>query len=85
MEAPHARVHLLHELARARGSTIAFERELCSYRELVVEILSCDVQHHHVAREKLDVIARSVVPRYLAYMRERLDDVRQLHAESRTP
>jgi hypothetical protein len=82
MDAASARIHLRHDLDRATGYSRALQRTIEFYRQYVVEILSCDERHHHVAREKLDVLATSAIPQDVASIRELIDLARDMHRDS---
>lgn len=84
MDSHDARIHLLHDLDRAVGCSRALQRTIAFHDELVREILSCDAIHHHVAREKCDVLATLAIPQDLAAIRERLADARAMLAASQS-
>jgi hypothetical protein len=78
MDARSARIHELCDLDSAAGCTRALQSDLKYYREYVLEILSCDAIHHPVASEKLDVLARNVIPKRVAGIEECIARAREM-------
>lgn len=87
MDAESARIHYSHQIDVTVGVTRAFQRDLASFREILVEIAELhraypDRDYSHVAREKCDVVATLYAPRYFARMTEQLADLRSLLADA---
>ena len=78
MDARSARIHLLCDLDAAAGCTRALQSEIAYYRQYVLEILSCEARHHHVAREKIDVLATHRVPSCVAAIESKIARAREM-------
>jgi hypothetical protein len=91
MEPQHARVHLGYDLSSAASIAHAMRDAILDYDEVVRDALSTRYVHSdgsvtdyvHVAREKCDVIATSVIPSHVKRIRECLMHASLMLADTR--